>query len=340
MTKKYICLILLVLLPTAISAREITDMAGRKVEIPEKIIKVYGVSPPANYMVYSIDPALVAAVNYPARDEEKTILKPEYRNLPVAGGIYGQGRSLNMETLVTLKPDIVLFWAWKDNGINAQYAEKMKNAGIPAVFLDLDRLEVYPRAYRFLGDILGRKERGELLARYAEESMKSVSAAVSGISEKEKISVYYAEGADGLSTERSSSIHAELVGLAGGRNVHQGEAADHYGMEKISIEQVLLYDPEIIIAQEKGFLDSVYQDSRWQSVKAVKNRRVYLIPRIPYNWFDRPPSFMRFMGLKWLANIFYPQKFHIDPVVETRKFYRTFFDVELKDNQAKEILGL
>lgn len=340
MSKKYIYLILLVFLPSAISAREITDMAGRKVEIPEKPARVYGVSPPANYMVYSIDPALVAAVNHPARDGEKTILKPEYRNLPVAGGIYGQGRSLNMETLITLKPDIVLFWAWKDNGINARYAEKMKDAGISAVFLDLDRLEAYPIAYRFLGDILGRKERGELLARYAEESMKSVSTTVSGISEKEKISVYYAEGTDGLSTERSSSIHAELVELAGGRNVHQGEAADHYGMEKISVEQVLLYNPEVIIVQEKSFLDSVYQDSRWQSVKAVKNRRVYLIPGIPFNWFDRPPSFMRFMGLKWLANIFYPLIFHIDPVAETKKFYHTFFGVDLDESMTREILGL
>jgi len=46
------------------------------------------------------------------------------------------------------------------------------------------------------------------------------------------VSVYYAEGTDGLATERETSVHAELIGLAGGRNVHKGEALDHMGMQK------------------------------------------------------------------------------------------------------------
>lgn len=340
MLKKCICFALFVLLPSIVFAREITDMAGRKVSVTEKINRVYGVSPPVSYLIYSIDPSLVAALNLPVRNEEKNMLKPEYTNLPVAGGIFGQGRSLNMETIIGLKPDLAIFWALKDSGVNSQYAEKMQNAGIPSVFLDLDRLEAYPRAYRFLGEILGRKERCEMLASYVEESTKSVAAAVSGIPEKEKTTVYYAEGTDGLSTERSSSLHAELIFLAGGRNVHQGDAPDHYGMEKISLEQVMLYDPEVILVQEKAFFDSVFSDKRWQSVKAVKNKRVYLIPRNPFNWFDRPPSFMRAMGLKWLANILYPSRYRMDPAAETKKFYDIYLGMELKDSQTREILGL
>ncbi|WP_035277470.1 ABC transporter substrate-binding protein [Desulforegula conservatrix] len=340
MLKKYVYFVLFLLLPSIVSGREITDMAGRKISVPEKISRVYGVSPPVTNLIYSIDPNLIAALNSPVINEEKTMLRPEYKNLPVAGGIFGQGRSLNMETIIGLKPDLVIFWALKDGGVNSQYAEKMKDAGIPSVFLDLDRLEAYPKAYRFLGDILGRKERCEALASYSEESMKSVAAAVSGIPEKERTTVYYAEGTDGLSTERSSSLHAELIFLAGGRNVHQGDAPDHYGMEKISLEQVMLYDPEVILVQEKAFFDSVFSDKRWQSVKAVKNKRVYLIPRSPFNWFDRPPSFMRALGLKWLANILYPSRYPIDPAAETKKFYGIYLGMELKDTQTREILGL
>jgi len=340
MLRKYILIILVFLLPCSASAREITDMVARTVNVPDKIFKIYGVSPPVTYLIYSIDASLVAAVNSPVGKYEKGFLKQSYKNLPVAGGIFGQGRSINMESIMEIKPDMVIFWAWKDNGINSRYAEKMQNAGIPSVFLDLDRLEAYPRAYRFLGDILGKKERCERLASYIENSLKSVSDVVSIIPDKKKVSVYYAEGIDGLSTERSSSIHAELISLAGGINVHHGDAPDHYGMEKISIEQILLYDPEVILVQEKAFYDSIFSDKRWQSVSAVKTKRIHLIPKSPFNWLDRPPSFMRALGLKWLANILYPSLYRIDPLTETKRFYRLFLDTELGNYQTVEVLGL
>ena len=109
--------------------------------------------------------------------------------------------------------------------------------------------------------------------------------------EENRVRVYYAEGTDGLSTERSQSFHAELIPLAGGINVHQGTALDHYGMEKISMEQLLLYDPEVILIKEKSFFDHIFTDPRWQNLRAVKEHRVYLIPFEPFNWFDRPPSY-------------------------------------------------
>lgn len=340
MFRNCILIILVFLLPYQASAREIIDMAERRISIPDKIDKIYGVSPPVTYFIYSIDPSLLAAINSPAGKNENSFLKNEYKNLPVAGGIFGQGRNINMESVMEIKPDLVVFWTWKDNKINNLYAEKMQKAGIPPVFVDLDRLEAYPRTYRFLGDILGKRERCETLASYIDESLFKISSAVSTISEKEKVSVYYAEGNDGLSTERSSSIHAELISLAGGRNVHQGDSSDHYGMEKISIEQVFIYDPEVILVQEKAFFDSIFSDKRWQSLKAVKSKRVYLLPRTPFNWFDRPPSFMRALGLKWLANILYPSICIIDPVKETKEFYRLFLNIELNGDQAREVLGL
>jgi len=86
------------------------------------------------------------------------------------------------------------------------------------------------------------------------------------------------------------------------------------------------------------FTDKVYQDPAWAQVKAVKDHKVYLIPRTPLNWFDRPPSFMRFLGLDWLTNRLYPKAYPVDIVKETKAFYQTFLGATLTDHDVQEIL--
>ncbi|MSM39899.1 MAG: ABC transporter substrate-binding protein [Geobacter sp.] len=323
---------------SASQGREIVDMTGRRVTVPDTVRRVYSGSPPATYLLYAIDPRLLAGINFNVKPEERRLLRPEFSRLPVAGAGIGQGRNINLEALLALKPDVVVMWAWKDGGDGNQLAERLQKSGIPTVFVDLDRLENYPAVFTFLGELVGRRERARRLANHARGTLRSVAAATAGIPERERVAVYYAEGIDGLATERETSVHAELIRLAGARNVHRGAALDHMGMEKVSLEQVLLYNPQVIVAQERIFFDSVAHDRRWQDIRAVRDGKVWLIPRGPFNWFDRPPSFMRLLGLKWLTNRLYPKRYPIDIVRETRAFYRLFLGVELGDRDLREIL--
>ena len=321
-----------------VHARQITDMTGRKVTVPDKITKVYCSSPPGTYLLYAIDPALVAGLNFAPNEQEKKFISKEFKQLPVIGGVVGQGRNINVEMLLKVKPDIVLVWAWQEKGINEKFEETFRKLGLPTVYVRLDSITDYPAAFRFLGDLLDRRERASKLQNYAEKTLKEVSTITTKIPTGKRISVYYAEGPDGLATERDSSFHVEPLRLAGGRNVHHGEALDHYGLEKISMEQVMLYNPELILVQERDFYAKIYTDPRWKGIKAVKDKRVYLIPRIPFNWFDRPPSFMRLLGLKWLTNSLYPQLYPLDLVKETKVFYKLFLGITLSDDNLREIL--
>ncbi|MBP7526605.1 MAG: ABC transporter substrate-binding protein, partial [Syntrophorhabdaceae bacterium] len=189
-----------------------------------------------------------------------------------------------------------------------------------------------------LGEALGRKDRGKELSEYARKTIVQIAGIVNTIPEGRRPSVYYAEGEDGLSTECDASMHVQLIELAGGRNVHRCAARTDYGMEKVSLEQVLLYDPEIILVFERHFFRTILQDSRWRQIKAVRNGRVYLIPRQPFNWFDRPPSFMRLLGLKWLTNLLHPDLYSADIVKETQVFFNLFLGVDLSRKEALEII--
>ncbi|MBU4261658.1 MAG: ABC transporter substrate-binding protein [Proteobacteria bacterium] len=326
--------------PFLAQCREIIDMSGRTVTIPDTISKVVAVSPPGTYLLYAIDPTVIAGLNFPLWKNEQKYTPASLGKLPVIGGLVGQGRTLNREVLLQVKPDFVLFWAWRDDAVNRKFETAIDQLDLSRVSVRLDSIDDYPAALLFLADVLGKKERGEMLYRYAMDTLREAKAAAARISPADKVTVYYAEGPDGLGTERATSLHAELIPLAGGVNVHQGEELDHYGMEKVSMEQVLMYDPEVILVKEKSFFDTVFADPRWQNIRAVRDRRVYLIPYVPFNWFDRPPSFMRLLGIKWLMHTLHPDLYQIDMQTETRSFYKLFLGVDLSEKEAREVLNL
>ncbi len=323
----------------SVLGREIVDMSGRKVTIPDTITKVVGISPPATYLLYAIDPKIIAGLNFPLRKDEKKYIIEGYDKLPVIGGMFGQGRTLNLEVLLKVNPDFVLYWAWHNDAANSKIDKAMGQLTIPRLAVRLDSITDYPIALQLLGEALQKEDRAKQLQNYATAALSEVKAVVTEIPEERKVSVYYAEGLDGLSTEKSGSSHAELIPLAGGINVHKGEELNTFGMDKISMEQLLLYNPEVILVKEESFFAEIFSDPRWKNIRAVQSGRVYLIPHQPFNWFDRPPSFMRLLGMKWLLSVLHPNDYQIDMVVETRAFYQLFLGVKLSEKDAEEILG-
>lgn len=328
-----------VLFLTSAEAARINDMYGRGVTLPNHITRVLGASPPVTYMLYTLDPGLVAGLNNSPDDDLRKFLRPETMKLPVVGGFGGQGKNFNAEVLIALKPDLVLAWAPRSATLNPRVEQILTSSGIPYAYVKLDKMSDYPAAYEFLGSLLGRKERGKKLAAYFRRELKKLELFSARIPEKKRVSVYFAEEMDGLTTVSSNSVHGEAVALAGGRNVHHKESEGGRVKDRISIEQVLSYNPEVIIAQDESFYSGIYKDPRWAGIRAVRNHRVYLIPDTPFDWMDRPPSFLRLMGAKWLAGVLYPQSAKVHIASETRSFYQLFFGASPSDAEIRSILN-
>jgi iron complex transport system substrate-binding protein len=319
--------------------RDFTDMDHRTVTIPDRITKVFATSPPGTYLVYAINPEAVAGLNFPLWENEKKYTVPSYRKLPVIGGLVGNGRAINQEVLLQVKPDVAVVWGWKNQAVSQPYAAMFEHLGIPWVSVKLDTLAEYPQALLVMGDLLNQPARAKSLHDYAVQAIARVQKEVGQISAAEKPRVYYAEGVDGLSTEGAASVHAELIPVCGGINVHPKEAATMYGNDPVSLETVMAYNPDVILVKEKIFFDRIYKDERWKDLAAVRSKKVYLIPYVPFNWFDRPPSFMRLLGAQWLLATLHPQQDQIDLVKETRRFYKLFLGVELSEQNAREVLN-
>jgi iron complex transport system substrate-binding protein len=122
----------------------------------------------------------------------------------------------------------------------------------------------------------------------------------------------------------------------GARNV--AAAAGKGGLTTVSLEQVLAWNPDVILALEPQFYRDVTHNPLWSGIRAVRDRRIYRAPSLPFGWFDSPPGANRLIGLRWLAAILQPEAGTHDLRQATRDFYRQFYHVQLTDELLDTLL--
>ena len=77
----------------------------------------------------------------------------------------------------------------------------------------------------------------------------------------------------------------------------------------------------------------------WLTVPAVAAKRVYLAPRLPFGWIDAPPSINRYIGLRWIARLLYPDRFPDDIHTTAREFFKLFYQSEPDDAALDRVLA-
>jgi iron complex transport system substrate-binding protein len=288
----------------------ITDDAGRKVTIPKTIKKVYGMSPEATNYVYMLAPDMLAGWCYAPAAEEMKFIPAKYQSLPNLGGWYGKNNTGNIEAIIKASPDLILDIGTTNSTSASQDDRIQAQLHIPVVNIN-DSLATSGRTFRYLGELLGAQSRAEQLANYCDQVIDEAKSVAVKVKESDKVTVYYAEGNEGLNTDPSGSQHTEVLDLLGAVNVAQVKNASGFGEAAVSLEQVLAWDPQVILVASDPSLEthvwsSITGNSDWATISAVKNKKVYQIPHGPFDWFDRPPCPSRILGVRWVGSLLYP----------------------------------
>jgi iron complex transport system substrate-binding protein len=330
-----LALVLLAFAPGTHAARQFVDDAGRKVVLPDRIERVYAAGPPASVLVFAIAPDTLIGWTRGFRENEAAWIPEKYARLPELGRLTGRGNTANVEVVLKAKPDIII-----DVGSTAEtfvsLADRVQSqTGIPYVLLD-GRLATTPRQIEKIASILGAEARGRELSAYASHVLDGLAAKIGEIPPARRPEVYYARGPQGLTTGLRGSINVEMIEHLGAKNVAAGERG---GLASVGLEQVVLWDPAIIVTNDPNFYRDVWKLPVWNSVSAVRARRVYLSPHLPFGWFDYPPGANRLIGLLWLSEILYPQVFRHDLKREVSEFYRLFYHQAPSAAQVESLLG-
>ncbi len=351
MKKTYICMYLLLLCAISLSQialaevtpadHLITDSLGREVSIPVEISNVLSTAPPTTMTIYLVAPELLQGWNFDPVPAGGKFIPEQYHFLPIVGGWFGKSDG-NYETFMDLSPDLILEGrtiTGEPTDIVAVTDRQAHFYPIPLVTVeDTANVSAFKKPISFIGTILGRKERADDLIAYYEEALRTVQETVLEIPEEQKVKVYYAEGPEGLATDPSGSQHSMLIDLCGGNNVAATKITPGIGMTPVSLEQIISWNPDVIIASDASFATSVLDDPLWNDISAVKTGRVYGVPLAPFSWFDRPPGTNQIPGLYWMLHTLYPDRYSADSLKEKiSQFYSSFYGIDLS---SEELLGL
>lgn len=322
------------LAPRVSLASKAKDAAGRFIETPDKVARVFPAGPPAAIMLYTLAPDLLLGWPRANRPEELEFLDPKFGALPEIGRITGRGNTANLEVVLALKPDLIVD-VGSTSATFVSLAERVREqTGIPYALLD-GRIDAIAESYRILGSLTGREKRGEELAAYSSMMFATLKSYVAKVPDAGKPRVYYARGPRGLETGLGGSINVESIEILA-KNV-AGDVRG--GLATVSIEQVLVWNPDVIITIDQNFAQTVRSDPAWAGVSAVQKGRVHLSPKLPFGWVDFPPSVNRLIGLWWLAKIFYPDRISENIETLTRDFYKRFYHVDITDAQLARVLA-
>lgn len=323
-----------VLAPRLAHAAGVADATGRTLPVPDKVQRVFPAGPPAAILLYTLAPDLLLGWPRANRLDECAYLMPEACAVPTVGRLTGRGNTANLEVVLKLKPDLILD-VGSTRATFVSLAERVQmQTGIPYALLD-GRFDAIPETYRKLGDLVHRPDAAKKLADYAEHTLKTISGRIADIPQNKRPRVYYARGPRGLVTGLGGSINVETIEFLA-QNVAGGQ---HGGLANISIEQVLVWNPDVIITIDRDFAESARSDPGWAALAAVRAGRVHLSPKMPFGWVDFPPSVNRLIGLWWLAKILYPDRFPEDMTKLTREFYTMFYHRTPTDAQIAHVLA-
>lgn len=322
---------------TAAAQTQVTDSAGRTIEAPARVERVFAAGPPAAIVLYTLVPDKL--LGWPRRPsaEEATWLPEKYRALPETGRLTGRGNTANLERVLSLKPDLIVDIGTIGPTYTSLADRVQTQTGIPYSLFD-GRIEGFPETYRRLGKLLGVSERAEILAREIEAILKTVSERIASVPPDKRPRVYYGRGPNGHETALSGSINVAALDYVKATNV-AGEALGAGGLATVSQEQILTWNPEVIVTTDAAFFGRVKSDPLWEGVSAIGNGRVHLAPRFPFPWIDFPPSVNMVLGVRWAAKMLYPDLFPEDLSTEARKFYELFYHRAPSDAEMKTLIA-
>jgi iron complex transport system substrate-binding protein len=316
----------------------ITDMVGRNVTISSDPGKIVSTSSPLTSLIYMIAPDKLAALSN-SFDNNTKYVEDKYRQLPAIGAWHGKKEG-NAEALLALNPSFIIDSPKvRDGKVVESDLELILNkfSPIPVVAVpETANLTNIAKTYDFLGKVLHAESSANKLKETLNKYLSLGEKTKNQMKDNPK-KVYYAQDENGLTTSPPGSEHAQILDVIGAKNVVDVNLTAQ--TTQVDIEQVINWNPEVIITTNKNFFKNAYNNPKWNNIDAIKNKQVYLAPNDPYNWFDMPPGSNMIIGIPWTLKVVYgEQNKDLDLKKEIKEFYTNFYHFKLNDDDVSNIL--
>lgn len=314
-----------------------TDSLGRELTLPADIQKVAATGPMAQIVLFAVCPDKLVGIANDWNPGAENYLETKYYELPVLGQLYGGKGELNLETLLSSGAQVVIDVGEAKDGAAEDLDSLSEQSGIPFIHIDA-RTATMGDTFRVLGRLLNMESEGEALAAYCERVFETVTAIAAQAEEAGKTSLLYCLGDEGLNVIAAGSYHSEILDLLSENLAVVDDPSSKGTGNETDLEQLLTWDPEVILFPPDSIFDTVSEDPAWQELSAIAGGRYYEIPYSIYNWMGFPPSVQRWPGMLWLAELLYPELTDYDLYEEVCTYYNLFYHCDMSREQFNALM--
>ncbi|ADJ65853.1 iron ABC transporter substrate-binding protein [Herbaspirillum seropedicae] len=338
------------------SARVVTDLAGRQVELPDhpqRVLLGEGRFVFAMALLDRENPIQrIIGWQGELKAQDPYAWGQLLKRFPQAGQVPLIGKSseasVSPEKIVSLRPDLAIFGLTGHGPTrNTPMLRALHEAGIPVIFIDFrDKplLHTVP-SMKLLGQALGREKEAEQYIEFYQSHLEQVRQIVAPVPQAERPRVFVEMLAGvwpACCHTTGNGSYGDMVQAAGGVNIVAGLVPGALG--DVSMEYLLSHQPDIYIAtgsrSEPGrdglligpgataalsasSLSALLARPGIRELEAVKSQRAFGIWHAFYN------SPYNVLAVEALAKWFYPQRAAaLHPEATQAELYRRFLSVD------------
>ena len=278
------------------------DQRGKKLTLDGPAKRIVTLPMPAASIMIAVDRAaehLVGIHDASWAAAKQSILGTMFPEvLKVQHDVGTQDFAPNVEGILALKPDIVVQWASQGEEI----ITPLENADLTVLGVNYGTIKDVGEWFRMFSTVLGKPERGRAMSSRLDAGRAAIEAVAARQSARAPRVLYFLRFSEGMEVQGAGTFNEEYIRLVGAENV----SSDVKGLAKVDLEQVLDWDPEVIVLGnfDAAMPGDIYGDRRWRDVAAVKDKRVYRAPLGGYRW--DPPSHESPLMWTWLSQIAFP----------------------------------
>ncbi|MDP2872772.1 MAG: ABC transporter substrate-binding protein, partial [Bacillota bacterium] len=243
----------------------VTDDAARQVAVPKRVQRVVSLAPSATEILYAVGAG------------GQVVGVDAYSNFPAAAldvakvGDYAQ---ISMESVVALKPDVVLA-----SSLHGAQLAQMEQLGLKVLFVEPRNMEGVYKDIELVGKVTGHEAEAGRVISDMKAQLAAVASKLAGLSAEERPVVYYEVWADPLMSAGPKTYTHEVIQLAGGNNLAHDAEVDY---PILTSELIVARNPAVIVwptfhGAEQLTPARLSERPGWGSISAIKGGRVHSI---------------------------------------------------------------
>ena len=294
----------------------VIDQLGRSVAIPRHMTRISALHHFGGKIVYAMrqQDRLVEQSIYGREARFLAGVDPKFAAMPKTQD--QTGHIINYESLIALRPQCAFVYA----SFSRSDIRQLEDAGIKVIAVKGETLEESFAAVRLIAKVLECEDKGEEYIRTCIDLMSLVQDRIKDIPQDKRLRVVFTGPKSIYTVATGEMLQTQMLERAGAINV----AASLKGFwNDVSPEQIAAWNPDVIFlgsSLSTYAVDEVLHNSQFQSIAAIRNRRIYAFPS-NVGWWDYPAP-QCVLGAVWAARTLYPERFKdVDVTKIADEFY-------------------